>query len=236
MKKPTTPMEPCDDNDDLTGFDQYWRNVCWHTTLWRDEHVADHQCVACPPGTERAGDLVAGSDTSCSAVLCAKTPVANHECIPCDTGWTNAPGDDASGVTLCGRQELRPPPAPTPSPCLGSWSVCDQSCSDRTYSISRYEVGTGVACAAADGRHLANLAWVVAPERRLRRKLVFITASCAQVFSVFVVPSGNGDECEAADGTSRMCQLMPPVMMATQRRMRTRVETAPRQMACYLRR
>ncbi len=64
-----------------------------------DEHVVDHECIACEPGSTRdAGDDPAGDDTTCEAILCDEDEaVVDHQCIACEPGTANAAGDDATG-------------------------------------------------------------------------------------------------------------------------------------------
>ena len=79
--------------------------VTVHTALCRaDQHVADNNCVACPPGsTHAAGADASGPDTACRAVLCAENEyVAGNNCVACPPGSTHAAGADASGSdTAC---------------------------------------------------------------------------------------------------------------------------------------
>ena len=51
----------------------------------QDQHVANHTCVACPPGRNNdAYDNPLGPDTFCAVVRCGYNErVQNHTCVPC---------------------------------------------------------------------------------------------------------------------------------------------------------
>ena len=62
-------------------------------------YVSSNVCIACAAGkTNAAGNDVSGSDTSCTATLCAENEyVSSHVCTGCAAGKTNAADNDASG-------------------------------------------------------------------------------------------------------------------------------------------
>ena len=69
-----------------------------------NEHVSNHACLACPPGSTRpGGDLATGPDTSCTETICsANEHVSNHACVACPPGSTRPEGDLATGLdTSC---------------------------------------------------------------------------------------------------------------------------------------
>ncbi len=69
-----------------------------------NEHVVDHDCVACAAGSTRtAGDDATGPDTACTPTLCEQDHhVVYHACRACSAGTNNEAGDDASGAdTAC---------------------------------------------------------------------------------------------------------------------------------------
>ncbi|PKN46041.1 MAG: hypothetical protein CVU59_07260, partial [Deltaproteobacteria bacterium HGW-Deltaproteobacteria-17] len=78
-----------------------------------NQHVLNHVCVACAPGSTRsAGDDPTGSDTVCAPTLCvADQYVLNHPCTACLPGSTRPAGDDATGSntacapTICGADQ-----------------------------------------------------------------------------------------------------------------------------------
>ena len=70
-----------------------------------NQHVYQHQCVACPPGTTPPVNTdTAGPDSSCTPTLCLENErVFNNICVPCHTDRKNLANDDASQSqnTLC---------------------------------------------------------------------------------------------------------------------------------------
>ena len=81
--------------------------------------MSSNACTACAAGTTNAaGDDASGSDTACTAILCATNEyVSSNACTACAAGTINAAGDDASGSdTACTAPPSPPPPSPSPPP------------------------------------------------------------------------------------------------------------------------
>jgi len=85
-----------------------------------NEHVVNHKCVKCPPGTESAEGLEPGGpDTECVPILCnSNERVINHNCEACPPGSTSDAGADASqGDSTC-----------TPTLCQAHTRVSNNVC------------------------------------------------------------------------------------------------------------
>ena len=117
-----------------------------------DFHVSGNTCTACAPGTTRAaGDVVSGSETSCTATLCAANEyVSSNVCTACAAGKTNAARNDASGSdTTCDETKCNPNEYVSSNACI--------ACPDNsTRPAGDYASGADTFCYCPVDYHVAG--------------------------------------------------------------------------------
>eukprot|EP01043_Picozoa_sp_COSAG02_P015951 COSAG02_NODE_692_length_18432_cov_12.452681_1_plen_711_part_00 len=86
----------------VTGVDGSDCGTCLGGTCQLNQHVVNHVCHDCPPGSTRdAGDVVAAENTACTPEQCGENQyVKNHACVPCAAGFTR-PRDNSDRDRLC---------------------------------------------------------------------------------------------------------------------------------------
>ncbi len=86
----------------VMGLDSVSCGTCSGVTCQSNQHVVNHVCQDCPPGSERAaGDVAAAGNTQCTPVQCTENEfVKTHECVPCEAGYTR-PRESAERNRLC---------------------------------------------------------------------------------------------------------------------------------------
>ena len=139
-----------------------------------------------------------GAWSECNAA-CEKTYTAttvhSGQGVPCDapTGTVDAcsPGEGACPATSC----------------LGSWSSCDEDCTDKVFTVTQEPSGGGIPCIAAHNDVLA-----CEPGEDLCPLNTDCVGSwsdcdrfCVRTFAVSTAVSGQGSVCEAADGALEGC-------------------------------
>lgn len=143
--------------------------TCSGVSCGQNQHVVNHVCQDCAPGSTRvAGDVAAGPDTECTATQCGENHfVRNHACEPCAAGKTR-PRQSAKRERLCSLTHVFRGLCPNLEANLATgvdtqcWpSRCDTDMAD--VCPANYDgddcLGGRYACVGADGFHGDRCCW-----------------------------------------------------------------------------
>jgi hypothetical protein len=92
--------------------------------------------------------------------------------------------------------------------CEGSWSVCQEDCSDKVFSVSMPASGRGGQCQTEDGQRAPCHPGEGACPQNIECEGAWseCEADCSEkVFTITVPAAGTGSECSARDGDRETC-------------------------------